>query len=231
MSVRRSIVAIAMGAALFAAGCSSDKSRLSALDAAKGVVATIKENRAPREASDAKLARVSAKAFASTEPDEPLSWVDFKSVGASSVLREIETNQDYTIWSPWGTTDRRTVVTKNGIIAATRGMSKDLMSAEVDAVLDLVTRREEGTVQYAQRYLDGNFQVIEAKSTCTVTRGYDKVVQLQTREVAVVQMFSSCISADRQFVDLFLVTDQGRIVEMRQWVGPVLGFAYMRALR
>ena len=89
------------------------------------------------------------------------------------------------------------------MISATRGLGFDLMSTDVDGVLDLVTSRSEGTVQYVQRYLDGDIQTQERESTCEVTRGYEQFIEYGEIREHAIQMFSSCISHDGQFVDLF----------------------------
>jgi hypothetical protein len=215
------------------AACGNDSKRLDPKEVAGTIVGSFKDRRNPpkRVPPDLLIQAQTAEALKLSEPEDPLASIRFDSVGIASVLRRIETNGDHTVWAAWGSSDRRSIVTKNGVITATRGLRKDLMSAEADAVLALVRSREEGAVPYTQRYLDGNFEIVEAKSTCTVSRGYDKIVTLATGDVPALQMFSSCVSASRTFVDLYLVDYSGRIIEMRQWVGPILGFAYMSQLR
>jgi len=214
-------------ASLVVAGCSSKESDLAASDLAKDVVRKFRASF--REAQMPDVSAISAKALRKT--DEPLAQVMFPSIKAASVLRVIETNGDHDTWAAWGVLDRRTVVMKRGVVTATRALTNDLMSADVDGVLDLVTARREGTVPYTQRYLDGDHGIVEAKSTCVVSRGYDQVAKIGEINEPVLQMFSSCVSADRQFVDLYLVDDRGRILQSRQWVGPGLGFIVMRRLR
>ncbi|WP_422030097.1 YjbF family lipoprotein [Roseovarius sp.] len=229
MIVTRLLVGVAVVAMLALPGCTSQKSDLTFLSAGKLARAAISP---PKLKLDpVKLSRTAQKALASTGPDEPLATVQLPSVKGQSVLRVIETNGPYSTWAAWGSTDRRTITTKNGIITATRAIPPDLMSADVDGVLALVSRREEGTVLYTQRYLDGNHQEIEAKTSCVVSRGFEKFVEYgQVRQPAL-QMFSSCVAQNRQFVDLFLVSNSGRILQSRQWVGPTLGFATFQLLR
>ena len=228
MSVTRWMIGLAVAASLGLSGCSSNKNKMTALSAGKALKAVLT---GPKPRLDpARLSRAAAEALAKTD-DERLVAIQFPTVKGQSVLRVIESNGPYDTWAAWGTTDRRTVTTKRGIITATRSVPPDLMSADVDEVLRLVTRREEGTAVYAQRYLDGNHKIVEAKSTCVVTRGYDKLVEYGEIRQPALQMFSSCVSADRQFVDLFLVGEDGRILQSRQWVGPVVGFAVMQHLR
>ena len=219
--------------AVVTSACGTDDSREEAdfmLNVVKGTIQS-RINPPTRVPRDLEVQRQTVEALRLSAPDDPLADLRFQSVGIGSVVRRIETNGDHTVWAAWGSSDRKSIITKNGMITATRGLRMDLMWADADAVLALVRNRQEGVAQYIQRYLDGNHETVEAKSTCTVSRGYDKSVNLSTGPAPVLQMFSSCISSDRQFVDLFLVDYSGRILEMRQWVGPILGFAYMRQLR
>lgn len=233
MILKRILSSLLVGGLFVLTACGNDDKRLDP----KQVAGIIKEgvqgriNPPPKRDKDALIEAASREALALAPPEDPLASIQFDSVGIASVLRRIETNGDHITWAAWGSSDRKAIVTKNGIITATRGLRKDLMSAEADSVLALVRNREEGNVPYTQRYLDGDFVIIESKYVCTVSQGYDKTVEIASGPVQALQMFSSCISADRQFVDLYLVDYSGRILEMRQWVGPVLGFAYMSQLR
>lgn len=214
--------------ALVLPACSNTDSKVTPLELSKTLVDKVRTARQP-SSGPADLSAISTKAL--RDSDGALAQLKFPSTGAAAVVRIIESNGRHDTWSAWGITDRRSVTTKDGIIVATRAVAPDLMSADADGVLRLVRHRKDGTAQYTQRYLDGDHAIIEAKSTCVVSRGYDKTVAFGEIDAPVVQMFSSCVSADRQFVDLFLVTRAGRIVQSRQWVGPGLGFAVMRHLR
>ena len=227
MSLSRCMIGLALVGVLALAGCSSNEGELSAKSAFSVLKTAFK--RSELALDEAKLTRVGQRALSRT--DEPLAAVQFPSVKAQSVVRVIETNGEYSTWSSWGTAERRTLTTKRGIITATRAIPPDLMSADVDEVLELVTRREEGSAYYAQRYLDGDHKVIEAKTFCEVTRGYEKFVEFGEIRAPALQMFANCIAADRQFVDLYMVDNSGHILQSRQWVGPTIGFAIFQRLR
>lgn len=230
MRLTRLMTGIALATSLaVTAGCSNQEDGLTVVTASKLLVSSVRNK--PQRPDAGRMARVRSRALERTDDDQALMSLAMPSVKAESVFVIIESNGDHDTWAVWGRTDRRTVTTKRGIITATRAVPPDLMSASVDEVLTLVENREEGSALYTQRYLDGNHKIVEAKYACTVTRGYDKFVDYGAIQAPVVQMFSSCFSADRQFVDQFLVTDRGRIVQSRQWVGPVLGFAIMQRLR
>ncbi|MEO0372733.1 MAG: YjbF family lipoprotein, partial [Pseudomonadota bacterium] len=176
--------------------------------------------------------QASQQALKLMPPNEPLASVTFDAVGIAAVLRRIETNGHHVTWAAWDSTDRKSITTKHGMIVATRSLVQDLMSAEADGVLALVRGRHAGTTPYALRYIDGNYDTIEEAYTCRVSRGTEQAVKLANGVVVpAVEMVSECSSQSRQFVDRFMVDRSGRIVQMRQWVGPVLGFADMALLR
>lgn len=234
MILKRALTLVVMTSAMWLAACGNDERQSDFKEIRSLVSERFKGGQQAPDAaaSGANLEVVSKLAARVMPPGDPLTAIRFDSVGIATVLRQIETNGRHLTWAALGKTDRKYIVTKDGMIVATRGLVQDLMSAESDAVHALVRKRDEGDVPYTLRYIDGDYEIIEAKYTCTVSRGYDKVVELADGSVVpVLQMFSSCVSTDRQFVDLFLVDPSGDIVEMRQWVGPVLGFANMVRLR
>ncbi|MEM9241926.1 MAG: YjbF family lipoprotein, partial [Pseudomonadota bacterium] len=202
MTLKHSLSLFALLGLMVLTACTNDDTRLDPKQLTTIVRESISQRNAPPRDKDAIIEAASREALSLTSPEDPLASIQFDSVGIAAVLREIEKNGQHTVWAAWGSSDRKSIVTKNGMIAATRGLRKDLMSSEADAVLDLVRNRKEGNVPYTLRYLDGDFVIIEAKYTCTVERGYDKTVALATGPVPALQMFSSCVSANRQFVDL-----------------------------
>lgn len=230
---RRNLALAMMGSALWLAGCGNDTDQFQLPELRSIAAETFKGRKDTRLPNPGVVIAVdSRKALATTPPGDPLASIRMDSVGIATVLRRVETNGPHITWAAFGTSDRKSVVTKNGMIVATRSLNKDLMSSESDAVHALVRAQQEGAVPYTLRYIDGDFVTVEENYTCEVERGYDKTTELGNGQVVpVLQMFSSCFSDDRQFVDQFLVDPGGRIVEMRQWVGPVLGFAYMAQLR
>ena len=122
MIFTRLLVGLAVIATLALPGCTSRKSDLTVVTAGKLVKTAI---RPPKLKLDpVKLSRTAQKALASTGPDEPLATIQFPSVKGQSVLRVIETNGPYSTWAAWGTSDRRTITTKNGIITATRRLER-----------------------------------------------------------------------------------------------------------
>ncbi|MEO0752773.1 MAG: YjbF family lipoprotein, partial [Pseudomonadota bacterium] len=216
MTFKRALSCTLLGGTMLLTACGNDDKRLDPKQVAGIIRQGVQDryNPPPDRDKDAIIEAASREALTLAAPEDPLASIRFDSVGIAAVLRRIEVNGQHIVWAAWGSSDRKSIITKNGMITATRGLRKDLMSAESDPVLELVRNREEGNVPYTLRYLDGDFVVVEAKYTCTISRGYDKTVALASGPTPALQMFSSCVSANRQFVDLFLVDYSGHIIEM-----------------
>ena len=227
MKLTRAIGIVALALVTGVAGCTNTRNEVNLISTTRLVVASLKKP--PPGPTQQALEALSTKALQSQ--DSPLMVLQMDSVRVATVLRNIETNGRYATWNPWGTSQRVTVTTKQGMITSTRGFGNDLMSAEVDDVLALVQSGEEGTVQYEQRYLDGDHGIREVEVACEVTRGYEQYIELGEINEPAFQMFSDCINENIQFIDLFVVGLDGRILQSRQWVGPVLGFGVTQKLR
>lgn len=227
MSWTRVLTCAALVAVMGLSACTNTRRDVNLLSTSKQVIQSLQKK--PPPPPPAALEKLAIKALKST--NGPLAAFQLEAVGAGSVIRNIETNGAYKTWSAWGTSQRLTITTKHGMITATRGLGNDLMSADVDDVLRLVMNRKEGTVQYEQRYLDGNHTIREVETTCEVTRGYEQTIRFGEVNQSAMQMFSACINENLQFVDLFVVGHNGRILQLRQWVGPVLGFGVIQQLR
>ena len=164
MTLRRAFTVLLLGAAMLLAACGNDDKRLDPKQVAGIIRQGVQDryNPPPDRDKDALIAAASREALTLAPPEDPLASIRFDSVGIAAVLRRIETNGQHIVWAAWGSSDRKSIISKNGMITATRGLRKDLMSAEADAVLDLVRNLEEGDVPYTLRYLDGDFEIEEA---------------------------------------------------------------------
>lgn len=227
MSVRKISTCAALVTMMALAGCSSTGEADKSVAISRFLVGMVKKD--PAAPTPQQVAAVASEALARTAG--PLAIVIFKSRKAATVIRQIESNGDYRTWSTWGVKERRTVTTKHGVITATRGLGFDLMSSDIDALLALVQRRQEGTVSYVMRFLDGNHTIKEETATCEIKRGDEQFVEIGEIRQPALQMFASCVSPERQFVNLYIVNGAGRVLQTRQWTGPSLGFASLQYLR
>lgn len=125
------------------------------------------------------------------------------------------------------TPDQRGVVLRGGLLAATRGFGRDLMSSDTEEVGRLIRAAQAGEAPRVQRYLDGAGTERPLPMRCTVTPG--AVVDqggLQARQVA-----EHCEGSGAKIDNLYLVAEGGRILASQQWAGPGLGTLILQVLR
>lgn len=125
------------------------------------------------------------------------------------------------------TPDQRGVVLRDGLLAATRGFGRDLMSSETDEVARLIRGLQSGTAPRVQRYLDGSGTERPLPMRCTVTPG----AVIAQAGLSVTQVAEHCEGSGAKVDNSYLVAEGGRIVASQQWVGPGIGTLILQSLR
>lgn len=160
--------------------------------------------------------------------DLPLSIVVNSASENGALLTQIEQNGAY---DTFATGARQTLTFKKGLVAATRGLGNDLMSADIDASVALVTSRKSGQTQRKMRYLDGEDETFEYTFDCTISRGSSEVLDTGLQKSTVVNMTESCTAATREFTNTYKVARDGSIVLSEQWLSPIQGKSQITQIR
>ncbi|EAQ24216.1 YjbF family lipoprotein [Roseovarius sp. 217] len=209
------------------AACSNQRSSENVFSVAKSL---INQQRVKPVAPDPQLvSSVAMKALANTTG--PVALYALEDRKAAAVLRPIEQNGPHQTWASYGSSDRRSATTRNGVLVATRGLGNDLMSSRIEPLLDVVTRRENGVAKIQQRYLDGENKIVTLKSDCKITRGDTETLAGANGTASVVRMTAECWQSDRSVVNSYLVDSSGRILQSRHWAGPTMGYSAIQRLR
>lgn len=148
-----------------------------------------------------------------------------------AVLGEFERNRAYQTFT---TTERQTLVLKNGVLSGSRGLGQDLMSADIDESLRLIRSRLPGSANRTHRYLDGEGQERPLSMSCKIVRDSNETIQSPTAgAIAAVKMGEVCSSASGnvEMTNLYWVASDGFIWQSRQWIGPQLGDVALQILR
>jgi hypothetical protein len=164
-----------------------------------------------------------------TATEQPLVLIAMPARQAITIMPRIEMNGAY---ATHGTSDRRSMTFKQGMLTATRGFGEDLMSSEIDPSLALVRARKSGTVQRVQRYLDGENQTVVLEASCQVTPGV--TVRYRAGEVdrRAVKVQENCRAQTTRFTNSYQVdAASGRILQAQQWISPLNGAAIIQQLR
>ena len=222
---KRFLSGLAAGAFVVLAGCSGgDGDSGAGLRMLKGALTPKQETKLPNAAQ---LSALMQQALQAT--DQPIVAVAIPKRKSIAVMPRIETNGAY---ATHGTSDRRSLTLKHGMLTATRGLGEDLMSSDVEAALALVRSRKAGTVQRVQRYLDGENQTVALETTCRVTPGETVRYQAGELDRRAVKVQESCKAQTTQFTNSYQVDDaNGRILQAQQWVSPLNGAILLQQLR
>lgn len=208
------------------AACGNGRTDVTALSIAKSYVSPQVE---PVVQDPARVAQAVTEAL--TVLDGPVALATFEKTKNNVVLRQIETNGPYRTWTSWGSGERRSVTTKNGVITATRGLRMDLMSSHIDGSLALIVARKEGTAPRVQRYLNGDNQIEELSLQCRISRSGEKRVQSGEIDRMAVEMTEVCEGENRSIRNLYRVDNTGRVLQSVQWLNDFYGATVIQALR
>lgn len=216
-------------AALLASACSRDSAEIgggspSAGGVVKATVSKVLPSREAKAQAEAAQAvtpeQIAAAALQSIKG--PVLLATLQAAGATTVFGQQGRNG---AMRSYATPDNRGLVLRDGMLAATRGFGRDLMSSETEESAALILAREEGTARRVQRYLDGSGTERPVPMTCEIRRG-ETVTQ---GPVTATQMIELCAPVDAQ--NSYLVNEAGQIVASRQWIGPKLGYLSLQVLR
>ena len=228
MSIKPTAGAALFSIVMLAAGCSSEPGERIGLTLLTSLV-----NREPAAVSlpADQVAEVVPTVLAAT--DEPLLLARFRKTGNNVFLRRIASNGPHDTWADAGTTERRTITTRDGMLTATRGLSQDLMSSDIEETRTLVEARVEGPATRVQRYLDGENQIMEVALRCYVKRGDSVRVRIGEIDRPAVKMVETCQDDMRNWkpTNSYSVDASGRILKSVQWMNDVFGPVTLQRLR
>ena len=217
-------------AAISLAACTNTRQDVSLTSVGKALIESKRDQRQGKQKIDERLVQFQVqRAFKAT--DGPLALMRISKTGSVALLRVIETNGPYRTWSAWGTTERRSITTRDGVITATRGLGTDLMSSTVSGLLGMVTRRNDGIERQILRHLDGENRIEETEAYCAFTPNGRQGFESGKLRLQVTRVDVFCKTDKGSFNNYYLVTQGGRIVESRTWLGEGLGYFTLSHLR
>jgi hypothetical protein len=227
--------AAAFGAGLVAlalAGCGTDTSKTEGTTIAMGVVKGMTAKLSPKKAAGPATVpdpeSLAASAMASFKG--PLILAQIEKAGLLTALGETGRNGAVRTYA---TSNEQTLVLRNGLLTATRGLGDDLMSAKTDAAAGLILRRQAGTVDRVYRYLDGEGIERPLPMACSVTTGPAKSFDFAGRHYDTLQLDESCQATSTTLTvsNSYWVTADGTVALSRQWIGPALGHVTIQLVR
>lgn len=210
------------------AGCSSNKDQPNQIDIIKAYAGGILPKRAAaqQQPSDAQLAAALTKVLQSTS--NPVILVRLETPLTTSAIVRIERNGAYDTYS---TADKTAVIFKRGVLTGTRGMGNDLMSSDIDQSISKLTRRQSGETRRVMRYLDGQGGIAAITFTCQISAGETRQVRAGEINRSGRLMTEVCTGTKRTVTNTYVVASNGTILQSRQWLSPLRGYAVFQPLR
>lgn len=131
-------------------------------------------------------------------------------------------------WRTYATGTRQTLILRQGLVTATRGLGRDLMASEVDQTLALLRSGKPGQARRVMQVLDGEDITREIALDCTLGVGG------QTRTATGLTgraMTEDCAAGDLRFRNSYVVDAAGMVIQSRQWLPTLVGPLSLQVLR
>jgi hypothetical protein len=111
---------------------------------------------------------------------------------------------------------------QQGILVASRGLSEDMMGADVSEVMPALLAGS-GTIHRMQSYLDSEDQIQTRDLTCTITRVGTETIPTVTGPLTAAKLTEACQSDALAFTNSYWLSG-GEIMQSRQVLSPSVGF-------
>ena len=213
-------VSIAMGLA----SCGNDPNNVPAGQILKNTVTSL-FNRESAEPAPLNAQQIQAALDARPES---IAVVQVESRKASAMMLQIGQNGPY---KTYATSQKQTVVMRNGVVTATRGLGGDLMSSELGGATDAISGTRAGGVTRTMRFLDGEDKEFALRFRCQITPGDGGRMTLGEVDTEVTSVAESCNGGGQTFSNIYYVGQSGNVVGSRQWLGSVTGYVTIQLAR
>jgi len=147
---------------------------------------------------------------------------------ALAVLGQLGANGRYRTWT---TRDKQMLTFKSGVLVSTRGLGTDLMAADADQAIALVTGRRVGQALRTHYYLNGEGTTISVTLRCEISPGPSEALTLGALRISTRRMTESCSQGADRVENTYWVAGDGVIWQSRQWIGARTGYLVVQRLR
>ena len=133
----------------------------------------------------------------------------------------------------WQTLSGRSIVTKHGMLVATRGFNHDLMGADTQSARAALTRASESeALEYTRsyRYLVADNQDQVLKLECKLLFSENEMIHIFEKIYKTKKYSEICTSNKLKFENFFWVQKNNTIRKSEQWQGKNLGMILIERL-
>ncbi|KMK68026.1 YjbF family lipoprotein [Puniceibacterium sp. IMCC21224] len=151
---------------------------------------------------------------------EPVLLVELTDLGVQAgVLLAQETGSRQI----WASQNNITLTLLDGILAETRGLGNDLMSADLSDVRAALRGRTKRAVR-VHYYLNGE-DVLEPRAfVCDYRQTGVETIQILAGTYQTTQVSETCTGPDQTLQNTYWIDSRGIIQKSRQWVAPITGY-------
>lgn len=212
MTPRRSLLALAV-AALWLAGCGNDQK-----PAALPIKAILQaQMKGPAAAATAPVAAAADPAMLAearrvlAEGGQPVISVADRARGSATFMVPLGRNGDVVTWA---NPEYQTIAMRGGVILATRGFGRDLISAEVPALA--VLRSGQGSHRRVHYVLDGADQTLRQEFDCTLSISNPETISVLDRSYEARRVDEVCTGEAGALTNSYWFDASGAIRQSRQ---------------
>ncbi len=174
----------------------------------------------------------------SLDPRTHLTREAIDKAGTPILFAGLDSRKAYATLSPFG--ENRGVVTwissdgitlsyRNGLLTATRGLGPDLMAADTREAL-VAIRSGAGTSVRVYDYLDGEDQPIRRSFICKANSAGREDIEIYGLKLHLRKVTEDCSNPDYKIRNIYWISNQSRIWQSKQWVGPDIGYVFSQQL-
>ena len=154
--------------------------------------------------------------------DDPLITAAIPKYGTTGLLGIAERNGSAITWL---TPDRTAIVTRDGVVIATRGLVGDLASARVPDI-----RSERGETTRDHYYLGPNQRSVRERFSCNIATDSSETVRIVGTAYATTRVSERCRSDEASFTNIYWIENSGKIRKSRQWISTFVGYVDIEAV-
>lgn len=203
------IMCVPLLAILFACGNRSDNLLL---DVTKELANSAAKEKAPAPSMAQQRAALVERARKAGN-SQPILLVELPQAGAVASLSIVGQNNGAISWiDPTGVS----VVTRRGVVIATRGLGFDLMSSDTRGTMNALRGGASGYSRF-HRYLNGEGLPQDITFSCSAARGGGQISE-------------TCTNPDGSFTNSYQLRGS-EVVQSRQWLGRQIGYASITRLQ
>lgn len=131
----------------------------------------------------------------------------------------------------WLSGDGIGISQRAGVLSATRGLGRDLMSADIEEPLAQIQgRAPAGRAVRVHRYFDTENQTFARSFVCSYSPPRPEVIEIVEQRFRTRRVDESCRTSDGSFENSYWLGRDGTMWKSRQWVSPEVGYALFERL-